>query len=339
MKFITLRTSGLSIIEISIAMLISSLLTLALYQAFNTSQKVSESISATMNAEQSFAIGYNQLEKDFSAIFVPERVFAELIEKNSKKPTDKTPDKNSEKSTDQKQEKEKPPFKDIFVCTLKDKDLESISFLSTHSLPLYNSKSPNAVRVVYRLTPQQNSDFFALTRQESTQLDVAPGQFKEKNIRAYDLMNSIKSLTVSFTVTELPKKDSSSSPLISSGSSEAKTVSRDEAAKPTPKKYIPLTIWPKQEAEKKQDYLIPAYIILKGIFVDDITAREYPFEWVFPVAAYDDVMLRLQNIEKKNPEKPDETQEATKEQNKKEQSQQTKNKNQGQQKTGNGQAK
>lgn len=274
------RTLGMSIIEISIALTISSFLMLALYQSFNTAEKNSQSISATMNAENAFAIAYNQLDKDFSALFIPERVFNELQKKEPK----------------EEEKNKKEPFKDIFTPILKEKDLESITFLSTHSLPLFNSKSPYAVRIAYKLIKQDNNEWYALVRQESTKLDLLPEQFKEKNIPAYQLIQNIKSLSITFTVIEKEKKESSSKDSDSTQTSMNKTAAE-------PKKYVVLTTWPQSKDVKKPDYLIPAFITLKGIFVDEITRHEYDFEWIFPVPVYDDVMQRLANFDKKHEKK------------------------------------
>ena len=143
-------TQGLSLIEISIALFISSLLMLSLYQAFNNAQRTSQAISATLIAETDFSSAYHQLEKDIATIFVPEQVFIELAKKSS------------EKNETEKQQKE--GLKDIFIATHKEKNMDMLSFFSTSCLPRYNTATPYAVRIVYRLVQQEN-ELYKLTRQ------------------------------------------------------------------------------------------------------------------------------------------------------------------------------
>ena len=103
-----------------------------------------------------------------------------------------------------------------------------------------------------------------------------------ESVRAYDLIHNLRSLELSFTITEPKDKQ---------------------------QHYKEITAWPNiKEDTKIPEYLIPAYITCKGVFIDQITDREYPFNWIIPVYIYDDVMLRVEKIAQQQSEqkKPDE---------------------------------
>lgn len=285
------QSSGFSIIELMIALVISSMLTLLLYQSFSQSQRSARNNNSVLDVVTVMPIAYNQLEKDFSTIFVPARVFKDLAQQAQKKnntsgaagqPVAESPDK-----------KPKEPFKEIFVCTLKEKNLELLSFISTHSLALYNTVLPHAVRVVYRLVPLANRpDLFSLVRQETTKIDMPLAKFKEEKIREYDLMRGVKEIKVELLVPEKPAEEPQES-------DKEKKVTKSSPPK-QPKKYKSLTAWQGDSSEgEKPEYLIPAYINVAGIFVDLATDREYPFEWKFAVPVFDDVLVHATKAKSK----------------------------------------
>ena len=290
------KTSGFTLIEITIALLISSMLTLLLYQSFSQAQRSARNSSSVLDVITAMPIAYNQLEKDFSTIFVPERVFKELAEKATSKAgspqaaVQTAPQAGGSDS----EKKKKEPFKDVFVSTVKDKKLELISFISTHSLALYDAVVPHAVRVVYRLVPLADSpDLFSLVRQETTTLDMPLAKFKDEKIREYDLIRGIKDVKVEFLVPEKEKED------------PTKQAGKEQKKEQQPKKYITLERWESDtsEGEKKTDYLIPAYINVSGVFVDPVTERTYLFEWKFSVPVFDDVALRVKKSQSKKEDK------------------------------------
>jgi prepilin-type N-terminal cleavage/methylation domain-containing protein len=295
-----MKTLGMTLIEMVVALAISSLLTLLLYQSLNQTQKTTSAVDAIFDYALSAPIAYNQLDKDISSIFVPEQVFRNLMEEQKKKEKKSADDKkqnqmqkeniNEEPLTDGSKDKPTEKLKNIFVATKKGKELESISFLSTHSLSLFNAVVPRSVRVVYRLVPAQNG-LFVLIRQESTKLDLSLEKFKE--IREYELMRGIREFSMQFLIPD-PQKD---------------------AKKPEEKKYKAVEAWLPEEVEKegkKSEALIPEFIIIKGVTVHESTQREYPFEWWFKVLAFDGVVQRVEkikNVTKKSAEKKDVPQE------------------------------
>lgn len=282
------QSSGFSIIELMIALVISSMLTLLLYQSFSQSQRSARNNNSVLDVVTVMPIAYNQLEKDLSTIFVPARVFKDLARQAQKKNNSSIPaGQPVGESTDKKP---KEPFKEIFVCTLKEKNLQLLSFISTHSLALYNTVLPHAVRVVYRLVSlADRPDLFSLVRQETTKLDMPLAKFKEEKIREYDLIRGVKEVKVELLVPEKPAEEQQEQ-------SKEKTTKNPQPQQP--KKYKTLTAWDTTEGEKPE-YLIPAYINVTGIFVDLATDREYPFEWKFAVPVFDDVVDRAAKAKSK----------------------------------------
>lgn len=289
------QSHGFTLIEVTIALLISSMLTLLLYQSFSQAQRSARNSSSVMDAVSVMPIAYNQLEKDITTLFVPARVFADIAEKAKKKDGQSTAPAPQAEGTE-KDKKKKEPFKDVFISTLKEKNLESISFISTHCLALYDTVVPHAVRVVYRLVPlADNPKLFSLVRQETPQLDKPLAKFKEEKIREYDLMRGVKDFKIEFLVPEKEQEPAQG---------EKKEQKKEQKPK-APPKYITLDRWAGEgaEGEKKTDYLIPAYVNVSGVFVDPVTERDYPFEWKFSVPVFDDVALRVKKAQSKKQEK------------------------------------
>lgn len=281
------KQSGMTLIELVIAMTISSMLALLLYQTFSQSQKAGFTIDAMLDYEVAMPIMYNQLDKDISSIFVPEQVFRELASSYASDSAKASTDMKATADMEKEKEKEKK-FKNIFVCSLKDKNVENLSFLSTHSLSLFNIVVPRSVRVVYRLVPTGNA-LFSLMRQESTTLDLALAKFQENKIREYELMRGLKEFSLELIVPE-----------------KAKSEEKDKKDQSQDKKYKSLHAWLPDEtetAEKKPEALIPEFVVLKGRVVHELSHREYGFEWWFRVPVFEVVAARVEKIKKQAKEK------------------------------------
>ena len=277
-------SSGMTLIEIVIAMMIASLLSILLFQSFNQSQKTGLNFDGMVDYSFTMPIMYNQLHKDFSSIFVPEQVFKDLVEEynTTKKssPAEKAPIKDEEKTE---------TFKNIFVYTLKDKNLELLSFLSTNSLSLFNTVIPHSVRVLYRLVPEHNG-LSRLMRQETLQLNLPLDAFKKEKIREYELIRGIKALSIKFMIPEQTK--------------DGKEKKSTETNYKTVEAWLPNET---QKVDKKAEALVPEFIIIKGIVVHEVTQQEYSFEWWFHITAYEGITQRVANIKKKQKEKKEET--------------------------------
>ena len=83
------RSAGFSFIELSIALLIASLLSILLYTSFYKTQQTAQVVSSMIDFATVAPTAYNQFEKDITALFVPEAFFKELAEQHNKKPDEK----------------------------------------------------------------------------------------------------------------------------------------------------------------------------------------------------------------------------------------------------------
>jgi prepilin-type N-terminal cleavage/methylation domain-containing protein len=316
-------TQGFTFIELTIALLITSIVAFMIYQSFEQTQRSVKQIDALMDYTLSMPTVYNQLGKDITALFVPERAFKELDERAKKaqkkdKPAAQAEQQNPEPDKEKK-EKKLEPLKNIFYLTAKEKNFESLSFISTHSLSLYNSVVPNNVRIMYRLMPQVNGRF-RLTRQEITKLGTSLNDFSSEKIRSYDLLSEIKSLSVLLFVPEkleVPTKK------------EQKDQKEQQQQKPKKRVYKELNQWQFDAAEtsgeQKNDYVVPAYLQFTGIVVDPVTDRERDFVWEFKVAAFDGIEDRLKEIKaqedkEKNKQPAQDAEKKEEQQNKQQQS-------------------
>lgn len=284
-----MQRKGFTFIELSISLFLAAVLSLLLYRSLSESQRTVQTINSMVDFAFAAPAAYNQLERDITALFVPERVFKDLEEKNKQSATNNNNDK----------QKKQEPFKNIFVGTAgADKNITALSFLSTNSLILYAAVKPRSVRVMYRLVPDADRPgLFTLTRQETVDLETPLAKFSEGSaIRSYDLMRSIKNFTVHYKVPE--KKE------------EPQKANAQGQQKPQQKKgptaYTTLDTWDGEEAAQKTGSMIPAFVLIKGVFMDIVTEREYDFEWRFEIMAFADVAERAAKAKKKSSEKKEE---------------------------------
>ena len=165
-KLIQQNKSGFSLLELIIAIAISALLSIALYQAFEQTRKSVVGIDRVIESDEALLLFYDQLDKDISAIFVPKIIFDSDFAKASPDRQDKDkPDKDKQESGAKKINIEK-----IFLYQAKDSQLSFFTFITTHALSNYNKPSAQIARVTYSLieepaeaerhSPQQDAAAF-----------------------------------------------------------------------------------------------------------------------------------------------------------------------------------
>lgn len=215
---------GFMLIELIVATLIASLISVALLTALSQGNRSQLLIDNTIDVFERISIVANQLEKDLVGAFVPTQAEkdgdkdtepADTTSGNEKKGDEKKAspakkDEQSSKDTDKK-DKEHKPIEKIFYSTNKEGMLDTLTFVTNNPLTVFVSKDvgvvkPKAVRVQYTLKPEPGKkDSYALFRQESNQLDLA----EYKNVRPYEVIGGVKKCTVKF-VARTEKKESSS---------------------------------------------------------------------------------------------------------------------------------
>lgn len=172
-----MRRNGFSIIELMLAIVISSLLLGLLYQIFNQIrlgvQRTERSVTITLTIARLEDI----LRNDLSCAYIPRQF----------------------------EEKESSQLKNLFFSQNEQKRLKRLSFISTNALGSYAENSAQGVRIRYSLEPSDSSpDLFTLKRQQSTNFDLKP--FEQGQVRAYLVADRIKEMSTTFMVLKKPKE-------------------------------------------------------------------------------------------------------------------------------------
>jgi len=161
---------GFSLIEIMVALLITSLMSISLYQLVRTSGNAVERIRTIIDVDQPLMIFYKQLERDMTGIFVPQ---------------------------------DKKTAGDSFIITHKQGALY-ISCITTAGLQTVDSKGkiqpmPFIRRVSYELVKDTKDPdlYHVIYKQESESLSLETLEQQ----RGYSIL-TVKSLSVSCTVFE-----------------------------------------------------------------------------------------------------------------------------------------
>jgi len=237
---------GFILIELLITTLITSMISvllLTVLQQTNTFQSV---IDNNIDIYTRATIFHRQLEKDIMGAFVPVQAYKQL--------------------TNYKKQK-KPPLNYIFYSINRDKRLDTLTFITTNPLAVYwgtktGSAKPRIARVVYQLQPEdEKKTSFTLFRQEGSELSFT--DYKKDNPkapRAYQLINGIKNLSVTYTIVE-EQKDPNKKPYY-------KTVNSWN--------------WPQKEQQnKKEKSPLPQFITINLALWDNDYKRNIPFTFTF----------------------------------------------------------
>lgn len=269
--------SGFSLIEILVAVAISSIVAWTLFFSFSQTQKSADLIEQMLSIDPKIMTLSNQFEKDITGVFVPKYWFPkeeskESDNKQSEKKEESKKDLNSKPG--QRIPVKKEEYKKIdkvFFSSNEQSNLKEITFITCNPLQTYNNYKPRIVRILYKLVPdEENKNSYKLLRKESLNLDFAKIN-EEKNIE-YELASGIKSLSLSFIYPEEEKKDS-----------------KEEAKKTEEKnkkeiKYKTLEIWNKDENKDVPD--IPQYVVLKVSLWDLSLQEDYNFEIIYQIFAF-----------------------------------------------------
>ena len=268
--------NGFTIIEVVLAILLASFVSLSLYQLLKTAGRGVKSINRTIEVDMPLSGFYNQVEKDVTGMFAP----FSSIQKFAKKDFEAKKEKGNPFKKDTK-EKKKPeikesaqPIEDVFDLDVQG-DRFYWSFITTGGLQVLDidgsvAPVPFVRRVAYVLEPDpQKPDVQRLMyRFSGTNLDN--GAMKSSSFSpSYELISGIKQLSIELTLMEVVEK----------------VKSEEDEPKAPPKRTVNLKEWNVDEIWDKYKTLIPAYVKLSGIRVD-MFGVEYPFEVVCKVYAY-----------------------------------------------------
>src|SRR5579872_2246059 len=161
-----MRRSGFMLIELLVALLISSILGALLFNAFIQTNRSMRTVDAITNlSSRSTTVRY-VMERDLAGAFIPVEGLKKKkkAEQAPKLPVPAQP--QAPKLAPEK--KERKPITHIFYGTNKDGMLDTLTFITNNPL----RSNVTIARVVYRLKPEQGADkrkpSYALFRQEDT---------------------------------------------------------------------------------------------------------------------------------------------------------------------------
>jgi len=241
--------NGFVLIELLIATLITSMISLLLLTALQQINKFQAVIDDTIAIYTRAAIFHHQLEKDIMGAFIPIQAYKQQHPPNNKK-------------------EEKPPLDQVFYSSNQDKKLGTLTFITTNPLAVYwgvktGSARPRVARIVYKLRPDdKNKESFTLFRQEGNEL--AFSHYKKDNPkapRAYQLIDGIKDLSVTYTIVEKQKEADKKQPTY-------KTVTTWN--------------WPQKDSQdKKEKEPLPQFITINLVLWDNNYKRDISFTFTF----------------------------------------------------------
>jgi len=268
--------AGFTLIEVLLATAIASiaglLLTNAMFQVQRTRARVDQYTDLFSRA----ALLQHQLARDISGAFIP--VEADL--------------KSTATAQGAKASAKKKSIDKVFYGVNEGGQLGILSFVTNNPMQMYwgeqvGKPQPKIARVVYRLERDKaHKDSYILFRQGNSELDFA--KYKGKKIRAYELIDGIKELSVEY-VAILEKKQQTEK--ITETKRAQTQITKKETQKKIERERKTYKEWKidqkQQEQQKKQNQqvtpLIPHGVIMHVSLWDNDYKRATPFEFVFPI--------------------------------------------------------
>ena len=266
---------GFILIEVVIALVISSLLAISLlsflYQLSQVQSVVDDMIVTSGHA----AIVLSQMERDLMGAFVP--VLADIQLTTTIAEEKKEAEAKKEERPAEKKEGPKPIDKIFYGVNQADK-LNLLTFITTNPMQRYGvaeqtKPRPRIARVVYRLVPDtERKNSYILTRQEGTELYFDAYKQKTKEMPTYDVIDGIKDVTVQYTV--LIEKESE----------------KEGEEKKTKREYKTVKEWKEQKEEEKQVPPLPTLVEIRFVLWD--SSHQHDISYVFTVPIMAEVKLQ-----------------------------------------------
>ena len=259
---------GFILIELLLATLIASLIGGILFTALYQTNRFQAVIDNLIDVYTRATIVHNQLERDLMGAFIP--VEAQLEKKEEKKKEKK---EEKEKKVPPKR-KEIKPINHIFYSRNRNGRLEFVTFITNNPMTIFwgaktGKAKPKIARVKYTIQPEADrKDSFVLLRQEDYELDMSAFKQETKKIRAYEVIDGIKDISVQF-ITLIEKKEKENE-----GKEEKIT-----------REYRTLSEWKSEfkEATEKQKDLprIPHFVEVKLSLWDNRYQKDVTFVFTF----------------------------------------------------------
>lgn len=264
-----MKKPGFSLIEIVIAMLVSSFVALMFYRTFHQTVYTVKKITHLIDDYANILPVRVQLEQDLLGIWKPTvtRLKLEEPKKESKGKKGKTDEEEpeQEKGDASKLEEESIDERKIFSAQMKKDNTDRLSFVTTNAFLVFDEPAVRFVRVTYRLVPLEveGKSLFTLMRDESLYDPANKEERVAKRRHSFPLLTNVCKWKMKFTATN----------------AQQKVAVRAKGA-PTPES-VTLTEWGTEAQQKKCAITVPEFIHIEGVICDGKTNKEVSFEFDF----------------------------------------------------------
>jgi len=252
---------GFSLIEILVAVMISSMLSLVLYRSLAQTQSMVRQVTELIEDTSDLIPLYTQLEKDLAGSLV-------MDEKSTSTAQEGAPQKPAADQGPRASGPNKEKQKLFFQGKQEGGHFGSLTFLTTTAFTVFDEIAPPLLTVTYRLEQQQDtaSPRFRLVREQApykAEKD-ATGSSKVAG-RAYVVAENIKELRVSYV--PVARKD------------DAKQAKSNEKSSGR------VAVWDAETVASTKT-LLPAQVIFEGVRYAGKSLRELPllFTCLVPAA-------------------------------------------------------
>ena len=282
---------GFSLIEVVIAVAVSSFLSIMVFQAVSLFQRSALRYHEMAQYVRQQELWYRELEKDLSATVIPlsgftKEVKKEVPQKDAQGVAPQKQEKASEKGDDFQKKNQEYAQKFSLHCTIEngangESLCRNITWVTTNVLRVYGQQKPLLVRVRYYVQPDpEYPGLYTLYRQELPILDMK--EIEKVSIEpqhaGIPIAFHIKQLRVGFTSIERKGKELAVKEL-NVWTSKQKESKETKEPKEAEVKEIPL----------------PQMMSFSGTMVHPATQHEYPYEFHIPL-----VVVPLGKSDEKN---------------------------------------
>lgn len=284
---------GFTIIEMLVAVAISSMVSLVLFNGFFQINKTVKLADERMTIESRISHMQHYLNRDLSGattVIQPEEKPA------PKQPVQQQPGQKQEQKPEAKEgeqeDKKAKPIEKIFVCTKQGGRLDSLTFISNNPLPAFWGAqdiklSPNLARITYQIKEDPAvPGSYLLLRQETS--NIADTTATEAKTRPYTFVDSIREITVKFLakIEEEEEAKKEQEPKTTPTGQNARPATGAKKKKIT---YKEVEEWDTDKLTKEQkaaekekkkgaiQKLIPVRVTFQGSFWDNAKKRSFPF--------------------------------------------------------------
>jgi len=293
---------GFTLIELVIAVAISSVIGLLLFRVLNQSDRLLTKVNSIVATNMNIVAFYDRFEKDICGAFIPvigdlDRAKKVLAKHESDVRTREV--EQGEGGEEGKKEAPKEPIKPVtlrsiqvknpFIYEQKGNSLSRFSCVTSNPLQVYKQVKPRIARVVYTLQPDPSRPkTYKLLRKESIKLDLGA----EKTIRAFTLLHNVRSLRLEFLAVEPEKKEKPDEEKQKPGMGLSKKEKDSESKKEEKKQEKPKPLkkynkWPvKSEKKDEEPRDLPQFVNVFLEYFDPYEEVSRNYNFVFPLFNY-----------------------------------------------------